>query len=131
MASQSELDHPPAFTVFWTFCEPISAFVSRRPDVGELSIGSEAEQGVSSECGWFHMSSAEPVLPKEPQFEISASAVGEGALRSPRDRGEIESRTVRKLQLRPLPFLFVLYVVAFIDRINVGFAALTMNKEMD
>jgi len=42
----------------------------------------------------------------------------------------IESRTIRKLQIRLLPFLFLLYVVAFIDRINIGFAALTMNKEM-
>src|SRR5215469_6596040 len=29
-----------------------------------------------------------------------------------------------------LPFLFLLYIVAFIDRINIGFAALTMNKEL-
>jgi hypothetical protein len=26
--------------------------------------------------------------------------------------------------------IFVLYVIAFIDRINIGFAALTMNKEL-
>ena len=42
----------------------------------------------------------------------------------------IERRTIRKLQIRLLPFLFLLYVVAFIDRINIGFAALTMNKEL-
>src|SRR5258708_1805145 len=42
----------------------------------------------------------------------------------------IEKRTIRKLQLRLLPFLLLLYVVAFIDRINIGFAALTMNKDM-
>jgi MFS family permease len=29
-----------------------------------------------------------------------------------------------------LPFLLALYVVAFIDRINLGFAALTMNREL-
>ena len=29
-----------------------------------------------------------------------------------------------------LPFLFLLYIVAFIDRINLGFAALTMNPEL-
>jgi hypothetical protein len=34
-------------------------------------------------------------------------------------------RTVCKLQFRLLPLLFALYVVAFIDRINLGFAALT------
>ena len=41
-----------------------------------------------------------------------------------------KARTVRKLQFRLLPFLFALYVVAFIDRINLGFAALTMNREL-
>jgi MFS family permease len=41
------------------------------------------------------------------------------------DRG-----TILKLQVRLLPFLLVLYVVAFIDRINLGFAALTMNREL-
>jgi len=41
-----------------------------------------------------------------------------------------EARTIRKLQMRLIPFLFLLYVVAFVDRINIGFAALTMNKEL-
>ena len=42
----------------------------------------------------------------------------------------IDTRTIHKLKIRLLPFLFVLYVVAFLDRINIGFAALTMNKEL-
>jgi ACS family tartrate transporter-like MFS transporter len=42
----------------------------------------------------------------------------------------IEAATIRKVRIRLLPFLFVLYVVAFIDRINLGFAALTMNREL-
>lgn len=42
----------------------------------------------------------------------------------------VESRTIRKLHIRIIPFIFVLYVIAFIDRINIGFAALTMNKEL-
>ncbi len=42
----------------------------------------------------------------------------------------IETRTIRKLQIRLIPFLFVLYVVAMVDRINIGFAALTMNKDL-
>ena len=41
-----------------------------------------------------------------------------------------EARTIQKLQIRLIPFLFLLYVVAFVDRINIGFAALTMNKEL-
>jgi MFS transporter, ACS family, tartrate transporter len=43
---------------------------------------------------------------------------------------QIEKTTIRKLQKRIVPFLFVLYIVAFLDRINIGFAALTMNKEL-
>jgi ACS family tartrate transporter-like MFS transporter len=42
----------------------------------------------------------------------------------------IEAATVRKLKIRLLPFLFALFVVAFIDRINLGFAALTMNPDL-
>jgi MFS transporter, ACS family, tartrate transporter len=38
--------------------------------------------------------------------------------------------TISKMQLRILPFIFLLYVVAFLDRINIGFAALTMNKDL-
>jgi MFS transporter, ACS family, tartrate transporter len=41
-----------------------------------------------------------------------------------------ESQTIRRIQWRLLPFLFLLYVISFIDRANIGFAALTMNKEL-
>lgn len=41
-----------------------------------------------------------------------------------------EKNLIRKLQWRLIPFLFVLYVISFIDRVNIGFAALTMNKEL-
>ena len=37
---------------------------------------------------------------------------------------------VRKLTTRLLPFLFLLYVVAYLDRINVGFAALQMKAQL-
>lgn len=40
------------------------------------------------------------------------------------------NRTVRKLKIRLLPWLFLLFVVAYVDRINIGFAALTMNQEL-
>src|SRR5690348_12577736 len=42
----------------------------------------------------------------------------------------IERGTIRKLRIRIIPFLFLLYIVAFLDRINISFAALTMNKEL-
>src|SRR5215813_3757965 len=41
-----------------------------------------------------------------------------------------EASVIRKVQLRILPFVFVLYVVSFLDRINIGFAALTMNRDL-
>src|SRR5438874_12698393 len=42
----------------------------------------------------------------------------------------IEARTIRKVRTRILPFLFLLYIICFLDRINIGFAAVTMNKEL-
>jgi len=43
---------------------------------------------------------------------------------------DLEARTVRTLLLRLLPFLFLLYVVNYLDRINVGFAALEMRTQL-
>ena len=40
------------------------------------------------------------------------------------------AQTILKLKIRLLPFLFALYVVAFVDRVNLGFAALTMNQDL-
>jgi ACS family tartrate transporter-like MFS transporter len=34
------------------------------------------------------------------------------------------------VRIRIIPVIFLLYIVAFLDRINIGFAALTMNKEL-
>ena len=42
----------------------------------------------------------------------------------------LEKKTVSRLLWRLLPFLFLLYIVAFLDRINVGFAALQMQKQL-
>jgi hypothetical protein len=41
-----------------------------------------------------------------------------------------EDQVVRKVFNRVVPFLFVLMVIAYLDRVNMGFAALTMNKEL-
>src|SRR5919199_6819438 len=37
---------------------------------------------------------------------------------------------VAKARRRLVPFLFLLYIVAYVDRINVGFAALQMNQAL-
>lgn len=38
--------------------------------------------------------------------------------------------TVRKVTLHLLPFLFILYIVAYLDRVNFGYAALQMNSSL-
>src|SRR5438132_7380030 len=35
-----------------------------------------------------------------------------------------------KVRRRLIPFLFLLYIVSYLDRINVGFAALQMNQAL-
>ena len=42
----------------------------------------------------------------------------------------LEHRTMRKVYLRLLPFTFALYLICYLDRVNIGFAALTMNRDL-
>ena len=44
--------------------------------------------------------------------------------------GHMEAVVVRRLTWRLIPFLFLLYIVAYLDRINVGFAALQMKQQL-
>ncbi|HVJ55419.1 MAG TPA: MFS transporter [Aliidongia sp.] len=37
---------------------------------------------------------------------------------------------IRRIFLRLVPLLFIAYVTAYLDRVNIGFAALTMNKDI-
>jgi ACS family tartrate transporter-like MFS transporter len=41
-----------------------------------------------------------------------------------------EDRVFAKCAWRLIPFLTLIYIVSFLDRVNVGFAALTMNKDL-
>jgi len=43
---------------------------------------------------------------------------------------QLERRVVHRLTWRLVPFLFLLYIVAYLDRINVGFAALQMREQL-
>ena len=67
-------------------------------------------------------------------YVVSQDCVGKETLMvsSPKiTSSPIETATIRKLRIRLLlPFLLVLYLAAFIDRINLGFAAVTMNREL-
>src|ERR1035441_10282708 len=51
----------------------------------------------------------------------------EGQKTKPED---VMEAVVRRLTWRLVPFLFLLYIVAYLDRINVGFAALQMQRQL-
>ncbi len=42
----------------------------------------------------------------------------------------LESSTMRRVSLRIVPFLMLGYFIAFVDRVNAGFAALQMNQDI-
>jgi MFS transporter, ACS family, tartrate transporter len=42
----------------------------------------------------------------------------------------IETRTIRKARMRIIPLVFALFIIAALDRNNIGFAVLTMNKDL-
>ncbi len=44
---------------------------------------------------------------------------------------ELETRTIKRVMARLVPFLMLCYFIAYLDRVNVGFAALQMNKALD
>ena len=46
------------------------------------------------------------------------------------ETSQTRTNALRKISARLIPFLFVLYVVAWLDRVNVGFAALQMNSDL-
>jgi MFS transporter, ACS family, tartrate transporter len=54
----------------------------------------------------------------------------QGIPQSPPSTDPLESVVFRKVALRLIPFLFALYVVNILDRNNVGFASLSMLKDL-
>ena len=45
-------------------------------------------------------------------------------------KGELETSTIRTISWRLIPFLVLAYFFSYLDRVNLGFAALTMNAEL-
>ena len=43
---------------------------------------------------------------------------------------DIETSTIRTISWRLIPFLILAYFFSYLDRVNLGFAALTMNAEL-
>ena len=64
--------------------------------------------------------------PSDPRLGVAAN--DSSAVAAAPD--DLEARTTRRLQRRLLPFLILVYVVAFLDRVNVNFAALSMTRDL-
>src|SRR6201991_4650972 len=45
-------------------------------------------------------------------------------------KSDIEISTIRAISWRLIPFLILAYFLAYLDRVNIGFAALTMNADL-
>ncbi len=45
-------------------------------------------------------------------------------------KSEVETSTIRAISRRLIPFLVLAYFFSYLDRVNLGFAALTMNAEL-
>lgn len=43
---------------------------------------------------------------------------------------DIADRTIGKVAARTVPLLAVIFLISFLDRVNIGFAAVTMNKDL-
>ncbi len=62
----------------------------------------------------------------------AANESAQGAMLSAaqHDAHDLSERALKKAYRRILPFIFLCYVVSYLDRTNVGFAALTMNRDL-
>jgi ACS family tartrate transporter-like MFS transporter len=60
---------------------------------------------------------------------MSINSHGSVAL-APAELSGVGGRARRRVAWRLLPFVFILYMVAYIDRVNVSFASLRMNAAL-
>ena len=61
---------------------------------------------------------------------MSQTAAGARAMMAAA-KSDIETSTIRAISWRLIPFLVLAYFLAYLDRVNLGFAALTMNAELN
>src|SRR5579872_3732519 len=68
-------------------------------------------------AGGATLGSSQPYQRKRPNMPSAVSAVS-----------AVEATTMRRVSWRLMPFLLLAYLICYIDRVNVGFASLQMNK---
>ena len=67
---------------------------------------------------------------KERQRQTRRIVESPRAVNQPPCRRTLEARTMRQVALRIVPFLMICYFVSFLDRVNLGFAALDMVRDL-
>src|SRR5436853_197201 len=106
------------------------------PDLGRRPETTTAQYHKCSSRDW--RSRCADVASRLP-WDFAFGAGLAGAMLSRRNRNRpgrhamvrtLEQSTMRKVYLRLLPFAILTYFFCYLDRINVGFAALTMNKDL-
>lgn len=60
---------------------------------------------------------------------MSQTTIGTRAEQSAKT--DLETSTIRAISWRLIPFLILAYFLAYLDRVNLGFAALTMNADLN
>jgi MFS family permease len=61
---------------------------------------------------------------------MSAPGIGSARRGSGSEISNFEARVYRKVTWRIIPFLFLCYIFAYVDRVNVGFAKLQMQQDL-
>ncbi len=61
------------------------------------------------------------------EFKVSTTLVADIPMATSEEYGQ---QIIRKVSWRLIPFLVLSYMLNFVDRVNLGFAALQMNKEL-
>src|SRR5438105_19326 len=83
------------------------------------------------QTGWRIPAKAEFFTTSGANWLPKPSTDHEGAMTSiAAQPSQMEKETMRKVTFRIIPFLMVCYFIAFVDRVNAGFAALQMNQDI-
>ena len=69
-----------------------------------------------------------PLAPRQSRRYLVDKVIEEAGMSVLAAAVDIETSTMRRVSWRLMPFLLLAYLICYIDRVNIGFAALQMNK---
>ena len=109
---------------------------------GQVTMGNRLSRRRQCSAGWngllrvssFNVSQRgdwSRSLPSNPRYPMKRSmslAMATPIVAGP--PGAVEARTYAKVDWRLIPFLFLCYILAYLDRVNVGFAKLQMLQDL-